>query len=57
MQNQQAKFSRTKAMTMQEPFKKRLGYKSYNKPTYKTTAYVKPKLHKFPDSKYFKNVN
>ena len=43
-------------MVMQEPLKKRPGFKSY-KPTYKTGPYVKPKFQKFPENRYFKNVN
>lgn len=46
---------------MQEPLKKRQGFKSY-KPTYKTAPYIKhsqskPKFQKFPENRYFKNVN
>ena len=43
-------------MTMQEPFKKRQGYKSY-KPTYKPSFVKAPKFQKFHESRYFKNIN
>ena len=43
-------------MTMQEPMKKRSVFKSY-KPPYKTPTFVKPKFQKFPENRYFKNLN